>query len=609
MILRLSTLIASIVAVAAVCAQPITYQGQLKDGGLPASGSYNLTFELFNAASGGAQVGPTINSPGHLIANGLFTVNLNFGHVYHQGDRWLQIIVNGTTLVPRIKINVTPYAMYANRLILPYWDIADLPNQPVFLIQNTATSGNPTGLFAQAEGGTGNGVTGRYVSTAAGGNGVYGETWSQSGHGIAGTAMSSSGTGIGTGGYTNAANGRGVYGEASSDTGAGVGVYGQSYAPNGTGVFGHAITTIGIAHGVHGQADGSGNRGVFGHATHLGGGGVGVYGRSDGGGGAGGKGVHGVATHPFNLSFGVYGTAQSTAGSGVVGESIATTGFTYGGQFHASSSAGRAVYARSNATTGTTYGALIENLSANGFGVHVHNQATTGPNQAGYFQADSPQAHGVSAFLTSATGSGYALYGRSEGISGVGVYGLAQHGSGFTFGVFGRAQSPNGYGLYSVGNFAATGGKSFQMDHPLMPETHFLNHYCTEGAEPLNVYSGNVVTDEKGLAVVQLPDYFAEINRDVRYQLTCVGQFAQAIVKEKVVGHRFVIQTDKPNVEVSWRVEGVRNDRWMREHGFQAEKEKPEELKGRYLHPEFYGQPAEQRIGYERAIQPGITKP
>ena len=34
-----------------------TYQGQLKENGSPANGSYSLTFALWDAASGGSQIG------------------------------------------------------------------------------------------------------------------------------------------------------------------------------------------------------------------------------------------------------------------------------------------------------------------------------------------------------------------------------------------------------------------------------------------------------------------------------------------------------------------------------------------------------------------------
>src|SRR5215831_4447655 len=56
-----------------------TYQGRLNTGSNPANGSYNLTFALFTAGSGGsAAAGPVTNSA-TAVSNGLFTVTLDFG--------------------------------------------------------------------------------------------------------------------------------------------------------------------------------------------------------------------------------------------------------------------------------------------------------------------------------------------------------------------------------------------------------------------------------------------------------------------------------------------------------------------------------------------------
>ena len=59
-----------------------TYQGQLTGSGSPVHGTYDLTFKLWNASSGGAQVGSTFTVPGVVITNGLFTSVLDFGNVF-----------------------------------------------------------------------------------------------------------------------------------------------------------------------------------------------------------------------------------------------------------------------------------------------------------------------------------------------------------------------------------------------------------------------------------------------------------------------------------------------------------------------------------------------
>jgi hypothetical protein len=115
----------------------------------------------------------------------------------------------------------------------------------------------------------------------------------------------------------------------------------------------------------------------------------------------------------------------------------------------------------------------------------------------------------------------------------------------------------------------------------------------------MNVYNGNIVTDGKGSAVVVLPDYFEKLNKDFRYQLTVIGDFAQAIIAEKISNNRFTIRTDKSNIEVSWQVTGVRKDPWAEKNPIVVEELKEPELQGYYLYPQGYGQPENRSIWRE----------
>ncbi len=173
-----------------------------------------------------------------------------------------------------------------------------------------------------------------------------------------------------------------------------------------------------------------------------------------------------------------------------------------------------------------------------------------------------------------------------------------------------------GHAVFASGTLAASGTKSFQIDHPLRPETHYLNHFCAEGPEPYNLYRGNVTTDAQGYAVVQLPDYFEAINRDPTYHLTVIDgageEFVQARVVRKIQNNQFVIRTSAPFVEVSWEVKAIRNDLWVQRYGYQTEQEKEDDIKGKYLHPELYGQPKERGILYRTEPTPapnGKSKP
>ncbi len=91
-----------------------TFQGHLQQNGTPTSGSHDLVFTLWDAASGGGQVGSTITQTGYPIANGVFTIDLNFGtSAFGGAQRWLDIKVDGNELTPRQPVNSTPVAQYA----------------------------------------------------------------------------------------------------------------------------------------------------------------------------------------------------------------------------------------------------------------------------------------------------------------------------------------------------------------------------------------------------------------------------------------------------------------------------------------------------------------
>ncbi|HLM02658.1 MAG TPA: hypothetical protein VK400_16510, partial [Pyrinomonadaceae bacterium] len=95
------------------------YQGKLQDGGIAANGTYQFEFKLFDAASGGNQIGSTISNLPATVTNGIFAVNLDFGAANFDGTaRYLEIGVrlNGsnqpyTPLNPRQAVTSTPYAV------------------------------------------------------------------------------------------------------------------------------------------------------------------------------------------------------------------------------------------------------------------------------------------------------------------------------------------------------------------------------------------------------------------------------------------------------------------------------------------------------------------
>jgi hypothetical protein len=153
-------------------------------------------------------------------------------------------------------------------------------------------------------------------------------------------------------------------------------------------------------------------------------------------------------------------------------------------------------------------------------------------------------------------------------------------------------------GDLAVSGTISKGGGSFKIDHPLDPENKYLYHSFVESPDMMNIYNGNIKTDAKGIARVKLPDYFESLNTDFRYQITVIGTFAQAIVSEKVKGNQFEIRTDKPNVEVSWQVTGIRNDAYARKFRIPNEVEKKPEEKGTYLYPDAYGLSTDKKVKF-----------
>src|SRR3954466_3310361 len=68
-----------------------TYQGLLTELGLPASGTYDMTFTLFKALEGGSRASAIYPIDDLPITNGLFTVRLDFGALPFEGlDRWVE---------------------------------------------------------------------------------------------------------------------------------------------------------------------------------------------------------------------------------------------------------------------------------------------------------------------------------------------------------------------------------------------------------------------------------------------------------------------------------------------------------------------------------------
>ena len=296
---------------------------------------------------------------------------------------------------------------------------------------------------------------------------------------------------------------------------------------------------------------------------------------------------------------GVESTATNTSNT-AVGSTIAVRGITYSGSSNTSN------YLKDLANPGGYFS------SNDGQGIYATTLGTFNWTGNKVSQAITGYSNQTGAYLNAgvvgyAEGTGifkYGVYGYLKGTAGssasAAIYGDDAINASNTYAgqFYGKVQVNGAITGYSL---SISGTKNFLIDHPLDPENKVLRHAAMESNAVLNQYSGNLTTDANGLARVTLPAYFETLNKDFRYQLTVIGTFAQAIIKEEVQNNQFVVQTNQPGIKVSWQVTGVRNDKVMQQHPFVAESLKEATEKGNYLNPDAYGKAASVT-----AMRPGL---
>jgi hypothetical protein len=336
----------------------------------------------------------------------------------------------------------------------------------------------------------------------------------------------------------------------------GTGVYSQTEYVASAGLFGSNINGEAVVGVTNGYANFSPGVGA-------------VVGRINGA----GYGVRGfAATHPADApasyeSIGVFGQAGVLGNKGIAARFVNTN--------------------TANPSNVLEVTSPARTLSGNG--IYVNFPSTKGTEAA------------ISAVNPSANGN--AVIGRADiGSTSAGIWGISAAGYA---GFFSGKVHVQG-NLHVSGTLSKSAG-SFKIDHPLDPENKFLIHSFVESPDMMNVYNGNITTDATGRAIVKLPAYFEAANKDFRYQLTIIDtvQFAMARIASKISNNEFIIITDKPMIEVSWQVTGIRNDAYAQKNRLQAEVFKMNEEKGMYLNPEVFDQPASKGIGVQK--QPGTV--
>jgi hypothetical protein len=419
----------------------------------------------------------------------------------------------------------------------------------------TGGTTGPAGSFTAQNGGAGIIGTGGPNSSGSGGNGAsfYGGTGSATG----GAGLYAGG---GEGYSTNGGIGAIIYGGTSTSGAGGEGaqIYGANSSSSSVPGNGLSVTG-GIAYG-NTYTGGVGVSGYGGDSTTVNGtGGTGAVftggnGTSSTGQNYGGTGLVVTGGNSTNNNGPGGDGIQATAGTGIpngfAAKFFGNTNFFYGSN--------TAQLSVGDTGCGTSY-----------IGIGIGVQGTNGPFTMAACANYNLASNGTDLLLNAPLGGTIHL----------------RQGNGDSL-VIDASSNVSIPGNLSVGGTLSKHAGSFKIDHPLDPANKYLYHSFVESPDMMNIYNGNVVTDHSGFATITLPDWFEALNRDFRYQLTVMGQFAQAIVSKKVQNNQFVIQTDKPDVEVSWQVTGIRHDAYANAHRIPVEQDKPESERGKYFHEE-----------------------
>jgi hypothetical protein len=395
--------------------------------------------------------------------------------------------------------------------------------------------------------------------------------------------------------------------------------------------------------GVWGQSAAQGGSGVFGIVTHAGAGNKGVYGRS-----TAGTGVLGEATATTGVSYGVRGSTASSSGVGVAGIASAGSGSTTGVSGSSASPGGRGVQGQNSAAGGTGVLGVANNgsdakgvwgRSASGYGVYgettasglvagVLGVANAAPNGWGVYGGGYTGVYGSGAVngVHGVTNDGYGVHGESfssagvfgfgrTGVRGEGVQGQGVYGSSNGIGVLGEGTATGAVGIYGTGNWTTTRNAGYfegdvtvsgilytpnallQLDHPEAPARRWYRQALVGSFEQVSVIGGNAVTGANGRVSVKVASLFARHHTDIRYQVTPIGEYQQVYIAAKLDGGgRFTIAADRPGLEVSWQLTGVRTDPAAQAQPLHVVARKPRRYQGRYLQPDLFGESRKQSL-------------
>lgn len=128
-----------------------TYQGRVFNDEGPVEGLCDFRFALYDAATGGDQVGDTLTKSGVVVESGLFSTLLDFGPVFDGAALYLQVEVacpagsgGYETIEPRQALTPAPNALYSARA--PWTGLLGMPAGFADGVDNDTTYSAGAGL-------------------------------------------------------------------------------------------------------------------------------------------------------------------------------------------------------------------------------------------------------------------------------------------------------------------------------------------------------------------------------------------------------------------------------------------------------------------------------
>jgi hypothetical protein len=286
--------------------------------------------------------------------------------------------------------------------------------------------------------------------------------------------------------------------------------------------------------------------------------------------------------------------ASSDQAQGVIGEATAANAAGVFGRNDSGAGVGidgysqNGIAVRATASTGTA----LDSSTWGGTGAHVQSQtgigidcySTSGPainamSILGEAVKATATSHGISSNVLGGTPSSPGvgiesmLFGGGDAVKATaGFEGVAIHGVGYRVlkclaGLFDGDVTVNGI-LVKYASF-------FRIDHPLDPKRKTLTHAAVEAPEYKTFYDGVATLGKDGTAFVRMPEWFAALNGNLRFQLTPLGTPAPNLHVRGIKRGAFIIAGGAAGLKVCWQVTGVRRDEWARANPLRVEGRKP----------------------------------